>query len=78
MRGKPLIVAGALLIIAAIVMFVHPQWEGRDKQLDVAIAGKQLEVTTRSVTDIPPLFSSAILVMGVCVAALGAISLPKK
>jgi hypothetical protein len=77
MRGKALIFVGVLLIVAAIVMFVHPQWQGQDKKLEVEVAGKQLEVTTRRVTDIPPLFSGAILVMGVCALALGQISRPK-
>jgi hypothetical protein len=77
MRGRFLIIVGVLLIVASIVMFVHPQWQGRDKQLEVDIAGKQLEVTTRRVTDIPPLLSGALLVMGVCAVALGGISRAK-
>jgi F420-0:gamma-glutamyl ligase len=76
MRGNALILVGVLLAIAGIVGFIHPQWQGRDKLMEVDVAGKQLQVTTRRVTDIPPLFSGAVLVMGVCTAALGFISRP--
>jgi hypothetical protein len=74
MRGKALLLVGLLFVVAGIVMFVHPQWQGRDKMMEVDIAGKQLEVTTRRVTDVPPLLSGAIVVMGLCVASLGGIS----
>jgi F420-0:gamma-glutamyl ligase len=76
MRGNFLIVIGVILTIAGIVGFVHPQWQGRDKIMEVDVAGKQLQVTTRRVTDIPPLFAGAVLVMGVCTGALGFISRP--
>ena len=76
MRGKALIVIGILFVIAGIIGFIHPQWQGRDKIMEVDVAGKQLQVTTRRVTDIPPLLSGAVLVMGICIAALGFISRP--
>jgi F420-0:gamma-glutamyl ligase len=76
MRGKALMIVGILLTIAGIVCFVHPQWQGRDKIMEVDVAGKQLQVTTRRVTDIPPLFAGAVLVMGICTAGLGFISRP--
>ena len=76
MRGNKLIVIGILLAIAGIVGFIHPQWQGRDKIMEVDVAGKQLQVTTRRVTDVPALFSAAVLVMGVCTMALGYISRP--
>jgi hypothetical protein len=76
MRGKALVIIGILLAIAGIVGFIHPQWQGRDKLMEVDVAGKQLQVTTRRVTDIPPLFAGAVLVMGICTAGLGVISRP--
>jgi F420-0:gamma-glutamyl ligase len=76
MRGNILIVVGILLAIAGIVGFIHPQWQGRDKIMEVDVAGKQLQVTTRRVTDVPPLFAAAVLVMGVCTAGLGYVSRP--
>jgi hypothetical protein len=77
MRGNSLIVVGVLLIAAGITFLVHPQWQGRDKKVEVEVGTKQLEVNTRRVTDFPPLFSGAILVMGICVTALGGISRTK-
>ena len=77
MKGNVLIVIGLLFVAAGVAGFVHPQWQGRDKEMDVEVAGQKLKVTTRRVTDIPPVFSGAVLVAGICVAALGAISRTK-
>ena len=73
MRSAFLIVVGLFLATAGIVGFVHPQWQGQDKKIEVDVGSKQLQVTTRRVTDIPPLFSGAVLVAGLCTAALGGI-----
>jgi hypothetical protein len=74
MRGTPLIVIGILLVAAGITGLIHPQWQGRDKKMEVDVGGKQLEVTTRRIVDVPPLFCGAVIVAGVCVALLGGIS----
>lgn len=77
MRGNALIIIGILFVAAGVVGLVHPQWQGRDKKMDVNVGSKQVEVTTRRVTDVPPLFSWALIVAGGCTALLGAISRPK-
>lgn len=69
-----LIVIGVLLIIAGIVGLVHPQWEGRDNKMEVDLGSQKVQVNTRRVTDIPPLFAGSIIVVGLCVIGLGAIS----
>lgn len=73
MKSVFLIVIGLFLAAAGITGFVHPQWQGRDKKIEVDVGSKELQVTTRRVTDIPPLFSGAVLMAGLCTAALGGI-----
>lgn len=73
MKSVFLIVIGLFLTAAGIAGFIHPQWQGQDKKIEVDVGSKQLEVTTRRVTDIPPVLSGAVLVAGVCTFALGGI-----
>jgi hypothetical protein len=79
MRGKGnlLILVGILFVVAGIVGLVHPQWQGRDKMIEVDVGGRQLEVTTRRITDIPPAFCIAVIVAGLCTAGLGGINRAK-
>jgi hypothetical protein len=73
-----LMVTGVLFAIAGVVGLVHPQWQGRDHAMQVEIAGKEVQVNTRRVIDIPPLLAGALVVMGVCVAMLGGIQEARK
>jgi hypothetical protein len=74
MRGTALIVIGILFVAAGITGLIHPQWQGRDKKMEVDLGARQIEVTMRRITDVPPLFCGAIIVAGLCVAALGGIT----
>jgi hypothetical protein len=69
---------GVLLLFVGIVGLVHPQWQGRDHEMTVAVAGQDVKVNTRRVIDIPPLFAGAVCVMGICVVLLGWIQEARK
>jgi hypothetical protein len=70
-------IVGTLLVLAGGAGLVHPQWQGRENKMSVNVGSKEVEVATRRITDVPPLFSWAVIVAGGCTALLGAISRPK-
>jgi hypothetical protein len=77
-KVNTLMLMGVLFVILGIVGLVHPQWQGRDHQMQVEVAGRDVQVDTRRVIDLPPLFCGAIAAMGLCVAALGWIQEARK
>jgi hypothetical protein len=77
MRGITLIVVGTLIIAAGVAGLIHPQWQGRDKKVDVDFADKHYVVTTRQIVNIPVGFCISIMIMGGCTAALGAVTRAK-
>ncbi len=74
MKGKALIVVGVLIVAAGITGLVHPQWQGRDKKVDVDFGGQHYVVNTRRIVHLPVGFCIAIIVMGGCTTALGALT----
>jgi hypothetical protein len=77
MRATVFIVIGVLFVAAGITGLIHPQWQGRDKKMDVDVQGNHYVVTTRRIVDIPPIFCGAVIVAGLCTAALGGITRSK-
>jgi len=74
MKGRMLIIVGALIVAAGVVGLIHPQWQGRDKKTDVTFGDKHYVVNTRRIVRLPVGFCISIMVMGGCTAALGAIT----
>jgi hypothetical protein len=74
MKGNALVLVGFLFVAAGITGLIHPQWQGRDKKAEVDIGSRSVEIDTRKIIDFPPLFSGAVLVIGLCTAGLGGIS----
>ena len=73
-----LMIMGTLFVIAGVAGLVHPQWQGRSHEMQVEVAGRNVQVNTRRIIDIPPLFSGAVIVMGICIAMLGGIQEARK
>jgi hypothetical protein len=77
MRAIAFIVIGFIFVAAGVTGLIHPQWQGRDKKMDVDVQGSHYVVNTRRIVDIPPIFCGAVLVAGLCTAALGGITRSK-
>jgi hypothetical protein len=77
MKGMTLIIIGILIVTAGITGLIHPQWQGRDKKVDVDFGDKHYVVTTRRIVNIPVGFCISIMVMGGCTTALGAVTRAK-
>ncbi|HKQ86040.1 MAG TPA: hypothetical protein VJS43_04640 [Candidatus Acidoferrales bacterium] len=77
MKGMTLIIVGTLIVVAAVIGLVHPQWQGRDKKVDVEFGDKHYVVTTRRIVNVPVGFCISIMVMGGCTVALGAVTRAK-
>lgn len=72
-----LIVIGLLVVAGGITGLIHPQWQGRDKKMDVQYGDKHYVVTTRRIVDVPVGFCISIIVAGSCTTALGLITRAK-
>jgi hypothetical protein len=77
-KVNTLMIMGVLFVIVGVVGLVHPQWQGPAHQMQVEVAGRDVQVNTRRIIDIPPLFCGAIIVMGIGVAMLGGIQEARK
>lgn len=74
MKATFLIVIGLLVVAGGITGLIHPQWQGRNKKMDVQYGDKHYVVTTRRIVDVPIGFCISIIVAGSCTAALGLIT----